>query len=109
MQTAQNQITIEPKKMGYQRNGVSGIPFYTLTFDWKDLEGDSGKDFVITFETDETDEEIKLESCRVIDVSNPFSTWRGDMFGQAVQSKLKEIGLERMVGLYYDIQELMKN
>jgi len=109
MQTAQNQITIKPKNMGYQRNGVSGIPFYTLSFDWIDLEGDSGENFVITFETDETDEEIKLESCRVIDTKNPFSAWRGDVFGQAVQSKLKEIGVEGMVGLYYDIKELLKN
>ena len=107
MQTTQTEIMIKPVKFGYQRNGVSGTPFYTLQFDWEDSTGESGKDFLMTFETDETDEEIKIDSCRVINLEDPFTSWRGDRFGSAVESKLKQIGVEGMVGMYYDLKKLI--
>ena len=108
MQQIQQAIQIKAKGMDYQRNGICGIGFYTMVFDWKDRSDEStGKDFIATFETDEDDNQVKIESCRVIDSSNPLSGFRGDNFGLAIEEYLHELRIEKTVDRIYDCMELI--
>lgn len=106
MQTSQNAITIKPKSMRYHRNGVSGIGFYALTFDWKNhVEGAIGKNFLATFESDENDYMVKYESCRVIDLADPLTPYRGDVFGIGINEYLINLRIENRKHFVYDSME----
>lgn len=108
MQQTQSPIKIKPKGFDYQRNGVSGIGFYTMIFDWNDRSTkETGKNFIATFETDEEDNQVKIESCRVIDMEAPLEGWRGDQFGYAIHQALYEIRVMEGKPLIYDCQEVI--
>jgi hypothetical protein len=103
-----NFIVTRPILLKYHRNGVSGIGFYSLNFEWRNIQsGESGKDFLATFETDETDENVKVESCRVINIKNIMSCWRGDNFGKAIQKKFTELGHKYSKPMIYDLIQVI--
>ena len=102
------QMQIEATKLSYQRNGVSGIGFYALQFNWKD-NIDSGVNFIATFETNENDNSIIVESCRVIDSSNILAGWRGDVFGESINHFLRSLIAKYSVSGVYDLKEIINN
>ena len=102
MYSMQKTIDIILKGMDYQRNGVSGIGFYTVVFDCED-----GKDFIATFETFEDDLNIKIESCRVVNPKNPLVGWRGDNFGDSINKLLFAIRSTNKKQMIYDCMEII--
>jgi len=56
--------------MNFQRNGVSGEPFYVATFNKLD-DGTKGN-FIATFQVNNEDTYIDSSSCRVVEYGNPF-------------------------------------
>ncbi len=77
-----NEMKIRIIFVTYQRNGVSGDPFYVLKFDWQDKE-DHGNNFIATFEIDEDSQEVISTTCRIIDPSRLNLKWRGDVFAHS--------------------------
>ena len=106
MQQTQSSIEIQPTEFDYQRNGVSGIPFYTLKFNWKEGEA-SGQDFIATFETDDDDQLVKYESCRVVNPRTALMGWRGDMFGLAINETLKKMQEKYRLPYLSDLQQVI--
>lgn len=75
--------------MAFQRNGVAGTPFYTALIKYKD--GNKVIDnFLLTFETEDDDKGIRIESCRGVHLSDCNSAWRGDEIGYMMVDYLKE-------------------
>lgn len=105
---AQIRIEVKPKELHYQRNGICGIGFYSMVFEWKDRsEYSQGKDFIATFETDENDKEVKIESCRVIDPKNHIASWRGDNFGIGINEVLQELKTKHAHLYIYDLKKII--
>jgi len=84
---------IKLTKGNYQRNGVCGVPFYSVMVDWKET-GNRTKysSFLITFEAT-NDNKIIHSSCRVVDINYPDLCWRGDNFGVALSQFFQTKGI----------------
>lgn len=63
----------------YHRNGVSGESFVSAIV--SGLVDGRRRDFLATFTTTGDDEVPDPTTCRVVDVNDPTSNWRGDRFG----------------------------
>lgn len=101
-------LRIKPKRLKYHRNGVSGIGFYALSFDWHDVSTkDHGHDFIATFEVDEEDQNLKLESCRVLNPKDIMNCWRGDNFADAIQRLFTELGQKYCKPMVYDLIQVI--
>ncbi|MBK7380501.1 MAG: hypothetical protein IPJ03_16220 [Ignavibacteriales bacterium] len=83
MKTHSGITIVEYSNMNFQRNGVAGESFYSLTIDTKEQKNERGK-YLITFKTDETDTKILRGSCRVVDLNNLTECYRGDQFADAL-------------------------
>jgi len=103
-----NTIIIKPKTLTYHRNGISGIGFYALSFDWHDTRSnESDKNFIATFEVDDIDQNLKIESCRVVNPKNVIFCWRGDDFAYAIQKKFAELGQKYCKPMVYDLIQVI--
>jgi hypothetical protein len=68
----------------YNRNGISGRPFYSVVFSY--VEGETLKSNMLAVVPDEgTDEE-----CFVVDMNDPSQCWRGVDFLEYVAAAIKE-------------------
>ena len=83
--------------MNFQRNGVGGEPFFVATFSKLD-DGTKGN-FVATFEVDNADKQINSSTCRVVEVGNPYESWRGDNIASQIQKAFEATGMKG----YYDM------
>jgi hypothetical protein len=95
-------ITIKPKVLHFQRNGVSGESFYTLVFDTH-----YGKNFIATFRSMEGGNCVQVTSCRVVYPGIPTASWRGDAFGDAIDHKLQSLKEANKVDAIYDLIEVI--
>ena len=103
-----NTLQIKPIRLKYHRNGVSGIGFYALSFDWRDPSSkEHGHEFIATFEVDDNDQTLKIESCRVIKPNDILNCWRGDNFAWAIQRKFTELGQKYCKPMVYDLIEVI--
>lgn len=103
-----NTLQIKPKMLRYHRNGISGIGFYALSFEWRDIQSkESGKDFIATFEVDVEDQHMIIESCRVINPKDIMNCWRGDNFADAIQKKFAELGHKYSKPDVYDLIQVI--
>lgn len=103
-------MIIKPKTFDFQRNGISGNPFFTLVFDWEDLDKsrpESGENFIATFETDEEDQKIIIETCRIVNPEDPLQGWRGDVFAIHINETLNQLRLEYSHETIGDLQVLI--
>lgn len=66
-------------KLKYHRNGVNGESFYSCLVTIKE-DKTINKNYLVTFETDESDLEVIKQNCRVINLDDVSLTWRGDNF-----------------------------
>ena len=67
-------------QVDYHRNGISGIGFYSVRYDWADYDGIERR-MLATIEVDDSedfDELLPVVSCRVLDIDEPETSWRGD-------------------------------
>jgi hypothetical protein len=71
--------------INYQRNGVCGIGFYVVRFDWRD-DGDGGDGALrrmighVHPACDHDGNETRPEYYGVTDIDEPTECWRGDHF-----------------------------
>jgi|TARA_R100001082_G_scaffold105363_1_gene77398 hypothetical protein len=77
-------------QVDYHRNGISGIGFYSVRYDWADYDGIERRMLAtITAEKESVKDELgwyqgknknyyDISECRVIDIDDPSISWRGD-------------------------------
>ena len=71
--------------LNYQRNGIGGEGFFSIFAELKEY---SIKDSVIiTFEEDESKRIVIISTCRVVSITNPKSSWRGDNIGYELKHR----------------------
>ena len=63
----------------YHRNGISGIGFYSVRYDWADYDGIERR-MLATIEAPSSviHDTWNQSSCRAIDIDEPMESWRGD-------------------------------
>ena len=67
-------------QVDFHRNGISGKGFYSVRYDWADYDGVERR-MLATIEVDDSedfDELLPVASCRVLDIDEPETSWRGD-------------------------------
>lgn len=89
-------MTVDVEEVRSHRNGVSGAGFLGILFSWVAAGGESGNRFYATldwqdFETDKSSGDVlglvkrgRDITCRVLDLDDPTSKWRGDHFQDAL-------------------------
>lgn len=94
-------MSIEPKhilkpKHSYHRNGIAGIGFFVVLFDWKDNDGVRRHMMAILHDTGSVD---SSGYCAVLDVDETKrgnivfaggNSWRGDDFEPALKAVIRE-------------------
>ena len=77
-------------QVDFHRNGISGIGFYSVRYDWADYDGIERRMLAtITAEQESVKDELgwyqgknknyyDISECRVIDIDDPSISWRGD-------------------------------
>tara|TARA_R100001510_G_scaffold49931_1_gene48577 strand:+ start:1378 stop:1800 length:423 start_codon:yes stop_codon:yes gene_type:complete len=61
-------------QVDYHRNGIGGHGFYSVRYDWADYDGVERR--MLATIPDSTDN--WTTECRVIDIDEPETSWRGD-------------------------------
>lgn len=96
--------------LNFQRNGVSGNPFFAVITE--NLSDTKGK-FLITFETKGDNDDIDIQSCRVVmleGIDKPFyECWRGDTIARELQIQLESLRIKNKVKTWYDLKCLLHN
>ncbi len=98
--------------LNFQRNGVGGECFFVaLVHNLTDVKGK----FLITFDTEEKDEEetINYSSCRVVMIEGRdnciYECWRGDRISDDISSlindEMKKAKVKRMIHLGWHLQQ----
>lgn len=89
-------MKIKIKTLQFQRNGVSGEPFYHLFFSGRG-DGEQIKNGLATFNVLEIEEpnegyrnKVEYNTCRVVDLDNPALSWRGDNLAYDINNALLE-------------------
>ena len=70
----------------YHRNGISGIGFYSVRYDWADYDGIERR-MLATVEIN-PDHYWDRERVRVIDIDEPQTSWRGDSLADNIINKV---------------------
>lgn len=79
-------MKIKIKSLHFQRNGVGGENFYACYFSMKD--GKSFPNMLATFQTTTLDDtDIIRSSCRVVNLNDINSSWRGDEISDAIENE----------------------
>jgi hypothetical protein len=71
---------IEVKNVSWHRNGVCGVGFYSVAFDYQD--GEKARSMIANVFNE-------AGYCAVIDVNEPLTCWRGDYFEDLLRPILK--------------------
>jgi len=69
-------------QVDYHRNGISGIGFYSVSYDWADYDGVERR-MLATVEMN-PDHYWDRERVRVIDIDEPETSWRGDRMADII-------------------------
>lgn len=77
-------MKIKTHSVVYQRNGVCGMGFYVVRFEWKDEDGQTRRMVGHVYPEDEK----RPEYYGVVDIDNPTECWRGDHFVDAMQVEI---------------------
>jgi len=64
-------------QVDYHRNGISGIGFYSVRYDWADYDGVERR-MLATLEAPQEHLSWDHTTVRVIDIDEPQTSWRGD-------------------------------
>ena len=80
-------MKIKIKNLFFQRNGVNGVGFYSMTFTGK--EGKKSYDMIATFESDQNDQMVST-SCRVVALDLPDTGWDGWNIGLDIEKEIKK-------------------
>lgn len=96
--------------MNFQRNGVAGEPFYSLTIQTRESKNKLDN-YLITFNTFENDMAIIPSSCRVINLNNLTESYRGDEFAHALNDMFNDLrnGFHLKTDTIYDFCLMNKN
>lgn len=80
-------MSIKIKSVNFQRNGIHGEPFCSV------LYTDKKQTFIATFRTEEdnTKESIIPSTCRVVNLEDHTSCWRGDEISQQIEHALHDL------------------
>jgi hypothetical protein len=71
----------EVHSINYQRNGVAGVGFYVVRFDWRDDDGKLRRMIGHVHPAcDHDGNETRPEYYGVTDIDEPTECWRGDHF-----------------------------
>ena len=70
-------------QVDYHRNGISGIGFYSVRYDWADYDGVERR-MLATIEAPPEHLSWDHTSCRVIDIDEPETSWRGDQLAPKI-------------------------
>jgi len=82
-----SKTTFRAKHVIYNRNGISGRPFWTVLFEYEE-EGDRMPNMVALVPTDAKLDGPDVE-CFVVDADRPSLNWRGDRFFPQVRAAIK--------------------
>ena len=95
--------------MNFQRNGVAGEPFYSLTLETK--EKNKRNHYLVTFQTDDKDIRVDRHTCRVVNLQDITESWRGDIFADYINIMFEELRKGFQLGLVaiYDFLEMERN
>jgi len=64
-------------QVDFHRNGISGIGFYSVRYDWADYDGIERR-MLASITPNNDIGGYDETSCRVIDIDEPETSWRGD-------------------------------
>lgn len=78
---------IEVARMRWHRNGVGGIGFYSVEFNWKDDDNNYRKMIATVFPEANG---RSPEYYAVLDIGSPAERWRGDHFIAALWNAITE-------------------
>ena len=70
-------------QVDYHRNGISGIGFYSVRYDWADYDGIERR-MLATIEAPQEHLSWDHSSMRVIDIDESHLSWRGDRLAPKV-------------------------
>ena len=70
-------------QVDYHRNGISGIGFYSVRYDWADYDGVPRR-MLATIEAPPEHLSWDDTTCRVIDIDEPETSWRGDRLSDMI-------------------------
>lgn len=89
--------------VNFQRNGIQGESFYSVMFaDYSFMKNQNV--FLATFKTPSYSEKhIDISSCRVVEIDNNNSSWRGDEVAYRLQNKLHEMLTRQSYNSFYDL------
>lgn len=95
--------------LNFQRNGVAGESFYSVVLTTK--EKNRNENFLVTFQTDESDIRILKSSCRVVNLSKLTDDWRGDDFANSMNDMFNNLraGFHLGTMTIYDFLEMERN
>ena len=72
----------------YHRNGISGIGFYSVRYDWADYDGVERR-MLATITPNSDIGGYNETSCRVIDIDEPQESWRGDSLAPKIVNMIE--------------------
>jgi len=64
-------------QVDYHRNGIGGRGFYSVSYDWADYDGVERR-MLATITPNNNVSGYDEYSCRVLDIDEPHTSWRGD-------------------------------
>jgi len=70
-------------QVDYHRNGISGIGFYSVSYDWADYDGVERR-MLATIEAPPEHLSWDKTTVRVIDIDEPQTSWRGDRLADMI-------------------------
>jgi len=70
-------------QVDYHRNGISGIGFYSVRYDWADYDGVERR-MLATIEAPPQHLSWDHTRVRVIDIDEPETSWRGDQLAPKI-------------------------
>ena len=71
------------RDISYHRNGISGIGFYSVRYDWADYDGVERR-MLATIESPPEHLSWDHTRVRVIDIDEPQTSWRGDQLAPKI-------------------------
>ena len=77
-------------QVDFHRNGISGQGFYSVRYDWADYDGVERR--MLATIPDAMDN--WTTECRVIDIDEPETSWRGDSLAPRIISMIEQFKYE---------------
>ena len=85
---------IKVNDITYHRNGISGIPFYSVYYLWSDYDGVERR-MLATIERPPQHLSWDHSRVRVIDIDEPETSWRGDRMADIIIHMVVEFNVDQ--------------